>query len=153
MDLSVRPQDDFFRYVNGTWADKTPIPADLASYGAFATLRDRAQEAVREIVEAEANGSPAPGSNGQKIGSFYKSFMNESRIESLGVQPLAAELDAIDRIASVNEPRQQSMPSPKRIRFIVGLSRVLGPDSSRRAGWTRSRNGTGYAGELLQAES
>src|SRR5262245_21141709 len=103
MDLSVRPQDDFFRYVNGTWADKTPIPADLASYGAFATLRDRAQEAVREIVEAEANGSPAPGSNGQKIGSFYKSFMNESRIESLGVQPLAPELPASDTSASVND--------------------------------------------------
>ena len=41
MDLSVRPQDDFFRYVNGKWLDNTPIPADLSAYGSFAILRER----------------------------------------------------------------------------------------------------------------
>ena len=41
MDRSVRPQDDFFRFVNGTWADKTPIPADRPSYGTIATLRNQ----------------------------------------------------------------------------------------------------------------
>jgi len=49
MDTSVRPQDDFFRYVNGKWVDNTPIPADQSTYGTFAILRDRAQEAVRGI--------------------------------------------------------------------------------------------------------
>ena len=48
MDLSVRPQDDFFRYVNGRWVDTTPIPGDLSSYGTFAMLRERAQVAVRD---------------------------------------------------------------------------------------------------------
>lgn len=42
MDLSVRPQDDFFRYVNGRWADDTPIPADQSAYGTFGILRERA---------------------------------------------------------------------------------------------------------------
>ena len=41
MDLSVRPQDDFFRYVNGRWFDATPIPADQSGYGSFAILRER----------------------------------------------------------------------------------------------------------------
>src|SRR6185295_14812254 len=66
MDLSVRPQDDFFRYVNGAWSDKTPIPADLSAYGTFSSLRDRTQEAVRGILEAEAIKPAAPGSIGQK---------------------------------------------------------------------------------------
>jgi predicted metalloendopeptidase len=103
MDRSVRPQDDFFRFVNGTWADKTPIPGDQASYGTFAILRDRAQEAVRGILEAEAIKPAAPGSIGQKVGGFYKSFSEEARIESLGIQPLASELEAIDRISSVRD--------------------------------------------------
>src|SRR5262245_44899244 len=67
MDRSVRPQDDFFRFVNGNWADKTPIPADRSNYGTFAELRDRAQEAVRGILEAEAIKTEAPGSIGQKV--------------------------------------------------------------------------------------
>src|SRR5262245_58519896 len=67
MDRSVRPQDDFFRFVNGLWSDKTPIPADRSNYGTFAELRDRAQEAVRGILEAEAIKTEAPGSIGQKV--------------------------------------------------------------------------------------
>src|SRR3979411_519581 len=72
MDRSVRPQDDFFRFVNGAWVDKTPIPADRSNYGTISRLRERAQEAIRDILEAEAMTPAAPGSIGQKIGGFYK---------------------------------------------------------------------------------
>ena len=70
MDLSVRPQDDFFRYVNGKWVDSTPIPPDQSSYGTFAILRDRSQEAVRAIIEEEARKPAAAGSNAQKVGEL-----------------------------------------------------------------------------------
>ena len=103
MDLSVRPQDDFFRYVNGRWADNTPIPADLSSYGTFAILRDRAQEAVRTIIETEGRAQAAPGTNRQKVGDLYKSFMDEARLESLGITPLKDELSAIARISDSRE--------------------------------------------------
>ena len=103
MDRSVRPQDDFFRFVNGAWADKTPIPADRPSYGTIAILRERSEEAVRSILEADATKPAAPGSIGQKIGGFYKSFMDAARIEALGSQPLAAELAAIGSIAGVRD--------------------------------------------------
>ncbi len=99
MDLSVRPQDDFFRYVNGTWADNTPIPADLSSYGSFAILRERAQENVRAIIEEESRVPGAAGSMSQKVGDFYKSFMDEAKIESLGITPLAGERGAIAKIS------------------------------------------------------
>ena len=103
MDLSVRPQDDFFRYVNGKWADNTPIPADLSSYGTFAILRDRAQEAVRTIIETEGRAQAAPGTNSQKVGDLYKSFMDEARLEALGIAPLKDELSAIARISDGRE--------------------------------------------------
>src|SRR5689334_1100804 len=103
MDRSVRPQDDFFRFVNGTWADKTPIPSDMSSYGTFPMLRDEASAAVREIVEGAASEKAAAGTMTQKVGSYYTSFMDTARIESLGVQPLARELAAVNAMASVNE--------------------------------------------------
>jgi predicted metalloendopeptidase len=98
MDLSVRPQDDFFRYVNGKWSDNTPIPADQSGYGTFAILRERAQERVRTIIEEEGRKQSAPGSTSQKVGDLYKSYMDDARIEALGITPLSAELAAIDRI-------------------------------------------------------
>ena len=103
MDLSARPQDDFFRYVNGKWADSTPIPADLSNYGSFVILRDRAQENVRGLIEGVALSKVAHGSNEQKIGDFYNSFMDDSRVEALGFQPLEGELRAIDTIQSTRD--------------------------------------------------
>jgi len=99
-DKAVRPQDDFFRYVNGAWLDRTPIPADKPSYGSFEVLFDKAEADLRTIVEDAAKSGGAPGSDARKIGDFYASFMDEARIESLGARPLAAELAAVDAIAT-----------------------------------------------------
>src|SRR6188768_1094724 len=96
-DRAVRPQDDLFRHVNGSWLAKTEIPADKASYGAFDILFDKAQVDLRSIVEEAArSASKTPGSDAQKIGDFYDSFMNEARAEELGLTPLKSELAAID---------------------------------------------------------
>ena len=100
-DRGVRPQDDLFRFVNGRWLESTQIPPDRSNYGSFTLLDDEAQANVRAIVEEAAN-APAkePGSDAQKIGDFYLSFMDTARADSLGLAPLAAELKRIDAIAS-----------------------------------------------------
>ncbi len=51
MDTSVRPQDDFFRYVNGAWLETAEIPADRTNTGVFLDLRDKAREDVHAIIE------------------------------------------------------------------------------------------------------
>ena len=100
----VRPQDDLFQHVNGGWLAKTDIPADKASYGAFDILFDKAQADLRAIVEESAKApNRAQGSEAQKIGDFYESFMNEQRAEELGITPLKTELDAIDAIKTKSE--------------------------------------------------
>jgi putative endopeptidase len=99
IDRSVRPQDDLFHHVNGAWLAKTDIPADKATYGAFDILFDKAQADLRAIVEdAAKSASKTPGSDAQKIGDFYDSFMNEAKVEELGITPMKAELDAIDAL-------------------------------------------------------
>src|SRR5215470_5895284 len=86
MDHSARPQDDFFRYVNGAWADKAEIPPDKSRYGSFVMLGDESEKALKEIVEEAASQKDAPhASDGQKVGDLYRSFMDTDRIEALGM--------------------------------------------------------------------
>ena len=54
LNSKVRPQDDLFQYMNGTWIETTEIPSDQAIYGSFHILRDNAEEAVRDILEDAA---------------------------------------------------------------------------------------------------
>ena len=102
-DTSVRPQDDFFRYVNGTWMKTTKMPADKSRYGAFIELRDQSEAALRALIDevAAAQGAAA-GSDPQKVADFYKSFMDSERLETLGVEPLRGELT---RIAALKDKK------------------------------------------------
>ncbi len=103
MDTSVRPGDDFFSYVNGKWIAETEIPADKATYGGFGILRDEAEEDVRVIIEASASGDFAKGTDEQKVGDLYRSYMDMEARNSKGVEPLQPELDRISAISGHDE--------------------------------------------------
>lgn len=103
MDQSVRPQDDLFLAANGEWLKHTPIPADKSTYGAFEILADEAQLHVREIIKDCTEGAYPAGSDEQKIGDFFKSYMNLAKVEEVGIAPLQGELAKIDAIASVDD--------------------------------------------------
>lgn len=98
MDTSVRPGDDFFAYVNGTWVEETEIPADKASYGAAYMLYEEAQENVKAIIETSATGDFAKGTDEQKVGDLYKSYMDMEARNANGVKPLKPLLDQIDAL-------------------------------------------------------
>jgi predicted metalloendopeptidase len=99
IDASVRPQDDFFVHLNGGWLKSTEIPAEKSSWGTFAKLRDDVLPELRGIIEtAEADKTRKAGSDTQKIGDLYASFMDEQKLESLGIKPLTGELNAIRAI-------------------------------------------------------
>lgn len=103
-DPSVRAQDDLFRHVNGAWLARTEIPADHSVYGSFFLLRDESEAAVRKIAEELAAKTNEPaGSEARKIGDFYASFMDEAKVESLGLKPLEADLARIDAIGTKQE--------------------------------------------------
>ena len=92
---AVKPGDDFFAYMNGTWLDTFAIPADKASYGVGEKLDDEARANVRKIIEDSAAVKAAAGTIEQKIGDYYASFMDTARIESAGIGALKADLDHI----------------------------------------------------------
>lgn len=103
MDTLVKPGDNFASYVNGTWIKNTKIPADKASYGAFDILYDQSQKDVKAIIEEAAKGTNAEGSDEQKIGDYYASFMDRRGRDAKGIAPIQPELKAIDAIANYSD--------------------------------------------------
>lgn len=103
MDESVRPQDNIFLYLNGEWLKHTPIPADKSSYGSFEILSDESEANIREIITDAVEGDHVEGTDLQKIGDFFLSYMDEEIIEQRGVAPLREELGKIDDLDSLEQ--------------------------------------------------
>lgn len=91
MNTAVRPGDDFNAYVNGTWIDTNEIPADRASNSVGLMVHEEATANVKTIIEESANGDFAKGSDEQKVGALYASYMDMETRNRLGTTPLEAE--------------------------------------------------------------
>ncbi len=96
----VRPGDDFFAHVNGKWVEEFEMPADKARYGTFDKLREESQEDVKAIIEMSATGDFANGTDEQKVGDLYKSYLDLETRNTRGTEPLQAELDRIAAISN-----------------------------------------------------
>ncbi len=105
-DLSstIRPQDDFWGYVNANWLNTTEIPADKSSYGTFHILNDLTEDQIRVIVDrvsaAVADGSAT--ADEQTLGAIYRSYLDTETIETQGLAPLADEFARIDELDSLS---------------------------------------------------
>ncbi|UVW34958.1 peptidase M13 [SAR92 clade bacterium H455] len=97
MDRSVRPQDDFYNYANGGWLASTEIPADEVGWGSYMTLRKKSLEQSRIIVEEAARYSGDDLAK-RKIGDYYNAFLNEQKIENLGLAPISDYLTTISKL-------------------------------------------------------
>jgi len=101
MDKSVRPQADLYLHMDGEWLKKTEIPADRSNYGMFGKLEDDAEKNLRTIIEEAANAKDkTPGSDAQKVGDMYLSFMDSSRTDGLGLTPIEADLASVNNAQS-----------------------------------------------------
>ena len=102
VDPDARPQDDLFGHVNGRWLADYDIPADRATDGAFRYLYDRAEEQVRDLITVASSSGAGPGTDEQRIGDLYASFLDEHAVERRGTQPLLDELTTIDDAADAD---------------------------------------------------
>jgi predicted metalloendopeptidase len=104
IDASVRPQDNFFLNLNGKWLAKTEIPADKSSWGSFEKLDDDTKPQLRTLIEAAAaTPNKQAGTEAQRIGDFFASYMDEARLEQLRLAPLKADFD---RVAALSDKKQ-----------------------------------------------
>lgn len=102
MDTLINPGDDFDAYVNGNWNKNTKIPADKSSYGAFDMLLDKSEKDVKAIIKEAAKGNNAEGSDAQKIGDFFASYMDRKERDAIGLKPLQKEFATVDAITDYN---------------------------------------------------
>ena len=94
IDSQVKPGNDFFGYVNGAWLDRTVIPADKPAWSLRLAMTDTIEARLHDLMEKAAAKNETDDLEG-KVGGFYKAFMDEGRIETLGAKPIAPELDAV----------------------------------------------------------
>lgn len=110
-DRSVRPQDDFFKAINGRWLNEFEIPADKAQYASFTALHDIAEEQLHTIINelregvdlrnAEASGPQDPAT---QVAIIYSSFMDTDRLNERGVsaiEPLIAQIDGLESVRDI----------------------------------------------------
>jgi putative endopeptidase len=100
MNPEVRPGDDFNVFVNGGWIDTAEIPADRTYNGVSLEMREEAAENVKEIIEESADGDFAKGTDQQKVGDLYASYMDMDTRNALGVEPLQNEFAKIQALTS-----------------------------------------------------
>jgi putative endopeptidase len=93
-DTSVRPGDDFYRYANGHWLETAKIPADRTEWGTFDALSEEASERVRKLIQ-ELPANAAARSLAQKVGDYYRAYLDQSAINAAGLKPARPALAAI----------------------------------------------------------
>jgi len=103
MDPSVAPGDDFYRYANGRWIERTVIPPDRGRIGVFSALDDLSNKRTVGLIEEAAKASAPAGSEVGKIAALYNSYMDEAAIEAKGLAPLRPPLEAITAIHDKRE--------------------------------------------------
>lgn len=103
MDTNVRPQDDFYNYVNGGWMKTAVIPADKASWGSFNELREKTDEASLSILNNILKENYGEGSEGRKIQKIYASYMDMDKRNADGINPIKGDLAKIDAIQNLND--------------------------------------------------
>ncbi|MEQ9064416.1 MAG: M13 family metallopeptidase [Vicingaceae bacterium] len=104
IDTTVRPQDDFFLFVNGNWVKNTEIPADQGSWGSFNELREANNDVVLDILErAAANKKYKEGSDQRKAADFYAIGMDSARAEEQGVTPIIPIVERINGLENKDD--------------------------------------------------
>lgn len=113
MDTSVRPQNDFYNYVNGNWMKTTEIPSDKTSWGSFNVLREEVDNASLDILYKILSEKFAPNSEGQKIQALYESFVDWNKRNADGLNPIKPEIAKIDNLKSVADLQKYLIEATK----------------------------------------
>jgi putative endopeptidase len=95
MKPSVPAGQNFYEHANGAWTEKTSIPADRSNYGMFTALADLSEERTKDVIEQAAKTKAAAGSDAQKVGDYFASFMDEAAVEKAGLAPIDPMLKKI----------------------------------------------------------
>ena len=113
MDKSVRPQDDFYNFVNGTWMKTAKIPADKSRWGSFNELAEDTDNNSMAILNSLLQEQFPEGSEGRKIQNLYQTYMDMEKRDADGLKPLTDDLKKIDAINNMADLQKYLIESTK----------------------------------------
>lgn len=125
MDTTVRPQDDFYNYVNGSWMKTTEIPSDKPSWGSFNKLAEDTDVNALKILDNLLKEQFEQGSEGQKIQDLYASYMDLDKRNKEGInpiQPILEKIDTIKDLESLQNYMIEATPDGDNILYGWGIS-------------------------------
>lgn len=102
-DKSIRPQDDFYDFVNGSWMKTAQIPADKSTWGSFNKLAEDTDNNSMTILNTLLNDKFADGSEGKKIQDLYQTYMDMDKRNADGLAPIQQDLSKIDAIKNMSD--------------------------------------------------
>ncbi len=124
-DASIRAGDNFYLHCSSTWLKNNPIPEDRTRWGTFDKLAAKAEEDVKKIVEDVSATTAAPGTAEQKVGDYYRAYMNEAAIAAAGLAPIQPDIARIAACAShadlVRVAADPSLPTRLPIAAFIAL--------------------------------
>ena len=101
IDKEIRPQDDFYNYVNGTWMKNTEIPDDKTRWGSFNELRENTDADVLAILKKAANDPNLDTSSDEaKAVTVFQLINDTIKRNELGITPLLPHIERINAIQS-----------------------------------------------------
>src|SRR5215468_11903599 len=127
LDKNTSACTDFYQYANGGWLAANPIPAAYSAWGVANILDEKNRDVLHEILEAAAKNTNAPkGSSEQKVGDYYATCMDESKIEADGLKPLDQELAQIKGIDN-----QEKLQTEIAHLHSMGINALFASDSTQ----------------------
>ena len=107
MDLSVKPGDDFWQYAVGGWLKNNPLDKEHPENGAFTDLEEMNKDRINKVIMMYAEKRDlAQGSDGQKIGSLYRLYMDSIGRNKMGYEPILPYLKQVRNIKTRQEALQ-----------------------------------------------
>lgn len=103
MDTSVRPQDDFYSFVNGNWMKTAEIPSDRSRWGSFDELRENTDKVSLELLNGLLGKKYPQGSDEQRITDLYQSYIDFDTRNKVALAPIQKYIDRINKIKNIKE--------------------------------------------------
>jgi putative endopeptidase len=103
IDKSIDPCVNLYQYSCGRWQKDNPIPADQTSWSVYGKLYEDNLNFLHGILEQAA----APGGQrdavNQKIGDFYAACIDETAIETRGIDSIKPDLERIAALKKAHD--------------------------------------------------
>ncbi len=123
IDSSVSPKNDIYKFANGKWLSTKKIPASDGAWGSFNEIDERNTANLKSLMSIVSKDTKALlGSNNQKLRDFYITAIDSAKIDKAGLNPISADLAAIDLIKTIDDViKTSALLNKKAVGGIIGF--------------------------------